>query len=141
MWRLETVAGYSVDVGIKFKSSLQTRIDKYEKKIDKHNIRYEKTTTKENPTFNAGSVYYLSNSSHYEKIKQLIVDGSNWKDIETGTSYDNSNVAISTYTDGCDKYTITYYPAAEFKRRTFKCSSTSFSNKTGRLSKMIFQEV
>lgn len=57
---------------------------------------------------------------------------------EDNVQYDNAaNTKTETRPNG--SYTITVYPAAEFKRRTFKCTEVAY-NKSGRVSKMSFEE-
>ena len=57
---------------------------------------------------------------------------------EDNVQYDNAtNTKTETKANG--SYTVTTYPAAEFKRRTFRCTDVTY-NKSGRVSKMSFEE-
>ncbi len=122
---------YYVDIVFILKSDLTTRTENY--KSSDAGTGYEKTGTDSVTTvFKANTEYSLSN--YKDEIQTLIIDPSSL----TGT-YNNSDSSISTYESGCISYKITYYPAAEFKRKTFYCSSVEY-NDSGRVSKMTFVE-
>lgn len=128
---------YYVNVVFILASDLETRVENY--KLSDSGVGYEKTTTDNVDTvFRANTEYSLRNDG--DKIKSLIINAASWTDTEEDKTYNNAESSISTYTPGCKSYTVTYYPAAEFKRRIFYCSGADYDDGTGRLIQMTFIE-
>lgn len=129
--------GYYVDVVIYFKNDLQTRVETYEK--TDIGTGYEVKTNTENIAFRKNTAYSLRENK--DKIKAILIDAGSWN-VETDDDkvYNNQDSSVSTYTIGCKTYTVTYYPAAEFKRRIFYCSGVEYHKDTGRVGKMTFME-
>ena len=121
-------SGYSVDVVIKFNSNLEKRVEHYKKNASGIGYEKERADT-ENIIFTPiASGYSLKNN--LSQLKTNLIDP-----LAAGEG--NS---VSTYTAGCTSYTVTYYPAAEFKRKIFQCEKIDYSNSTGRVSKITFIE-
>ena len=115
-------------------------------KKDATDIRkyYKDKTESIKTIFKKNKVYSLS--SYAEEMKTLLIDSNSYIINNSGENvnieYDGNNNAIIKYDDyERSGYTITYYPAANFKRKIFKCTKSTISDRTGRISKMEFQEV
>ena len=127
---------YYMDIVFVLKNNLETRVETFV--LNSTGVGYDRTKTDNVDTvFEANKEYSLKIDG--EKIKTLLIEGLSWKD-EDDKIYNNQESSVSTYTPGCRTYTVTYYPAAEFKRRVFYCQGTEYDEGTGRIVKMIFYE-
>ena len=127
---------YYMDIVFVLKNNLETRVETFV--LNSTGVGYDRTKTDNVDTvFEANKEYSLKIDG--EKIKTLLIEGLSWKD-EDDKIYNNQESSVSTYTPSCRTYTVTYYPAAEFKRRVFYCQGTEYDEGTGRIVKMIFYE-
>lgn len=128
---------YYMDIVFVLKNNLETRVETFT--LNSTGVGYDRTKTDNVDTvFEANKEYSLKNDG--EKIKTLIIDGLSWTD-EDDKIYNNQDSSVSTYTPGCKTYTVTYYPAAEFKRRVFYCQGVKYDEGgTGRITQMTFVE-
>ena len=122
----EIACGYSVDVVISFNTDLVERIEHFKKKAS--GVGYEKD----------GPDAEIISMSRY--IEYSLKDNKQTIEDELINKL-GSTYTESTYYTNCPTYDVTYYPIAEFKRKTFKCVGVEYSDRTGRVSKMTFKEI
>lgn len=131
---------YYVNIKIKIKKDIGERVEKYEKKANGEYELKSNTMKVGKSVFKANREYSLSNDENKKMFLDLLVNKMEWTDNETGETYNGKDTSISTYTSGCTSYTITYYPAAEFKRATFVCKGVEYSKKNGKVISMTFEQ-
>ncbi len=100
--------------------------------------------------FKEGNTYSLYNDDgtrkDYDRLQNVLIN------IRSIASEDDPTVSIANARDsgirtnlpdvgGREYYKITYYPQAEFKRATYKCTNMSYDNVTGRLNSMTFEQI
>ena len=132
---------YYIDVVIHFRTDFGTRIERYTRReaTASNRNRYEKNITKEDIVFRANNSYTLQRDR--EKIKSLLIDALSWYDEDEDITYNNQESSVTEgYSPGCQTYTVTYYPAAEFKRTMFYCSNVEYSPTSGRVIRMEFTQ-
>lgn len=132
---------YYVNIVIEFKNNLGMREEKY--KYDEMNHRYEKVKLSDNgitgKLFRKNTLYDLTNNR--DKLEKVLIDAVSYTDLEDeNKTYDNKESSVTSYKPGCKEYTVTFYPAAEFKTRVFYCSGMKFNKKNGRVNEMKFTE-
>lgn len=122
---------YYVDIALVLKNDLQTIVEYYAINDDK--IKSESLSAK---SLKKDTTYKLSHNN--SKIIDVIINANSGKD-DDDLSYDNAKKASNKIKLSEGGYKIIYYPAAEFKRRTFNCTSVKY-NKYGRVCLMTFEE-
>lgn len=129
-------SGYSVDIIIKLENALAIRIEKY---VRSTGSKIEDRTTTEKTAFprNINPGYSLKNDK--EKIVNLLVEGTSWRDTSDNTTYESSKNAVRREIN-MNEYELIYYPSAEIKRKTFYCEKVEYSDFTGRIVRMTFHE-
>lgn len=127
---------YFINIIINFKKDLGTRKETYTK--NRRGTGYDMSNNTENIVFRKNNSYSLLNDK--DKIQKLLIDAVSWVDQEDNKTYVNQDSSVSTYTQGCTSYTVTYYPASEFKRKIFYCNDMKYSKTSGRVIEMSFTE-
>ena len=100
-------------------------------------MKYTKDRETTKAAFRAGRTYDLT--TNQDMIQSLLINIMSWTD-QDGVTFNNKDTSVSTYTENCNAYTVTYYPASEFKRATFSCTKVEHEPKTGRVSEMTFEQ-
>lgn len=136
----DTTNDYYVDIAVTLKKPLYILIETYT--YNKNEGGYDKIKPEQRKIYSkiSGSKSTIS-SFTLAKDKESIIENIliNEKSVEDeeGKSYDQASTAVTEYTS--TGYTVTTYPATEFKRRIFYCTGVEYS-KVGRVCKMTFTE-
>jgi len=129
---------YYIDVAINFKERLELRTETYKQRTDMNGkYRLDSSKTHIQTVLQAGATIKLSEEQ--TKIEDMLIKPVQLSDID-GNPVDNKNSSVSTYSPGCASYTVTYYPASEFKRKIFYCSDVKYSKTSGRVIEMSFTQ-
>lgn len=118
---------YDIDVQFKLKKPIKETIVTVE--------NGEKKKTEEKVTFGESKTYKLIDNSQSDRISK---DISNFMDI--GALNSSNSYEIINYKD-IDNYQMVYSGFTDFKRKIFKCTKIEYSDVTGRVNLLGFEEV
>ena len=128
---------YYIDIEFRLTKDVEKTQETYELNTDGYTYSMTKTENESNGTLKKDTNYSLSTyKSTIEdailKVKSKII--RNPTEEEQRATEQRTGRKIS-------KYTLTYTPFDEFKRRTFKCNKVEYNSKTGRICKLTFIEI
>lgn len=118
---------YDIDVQFKLKKPIKETIVTVE--------NGEKKKTEEKVTFGESKTYKLIDNSQSDRISK---DISNFMDI--GALNSSNSYEVINYKD-IDNYQMVYSGFTDFKRKIFKCTKIEYSDVTGRVNLLEFEEV